>query len=188
MADFYSNHYSGLQGATGHFTTLQSPTLDRVKAGLGGSRKRHKFCQISVPNGQDLADNDVIRLFDVKSGDRPIQLFFTNDVNWGATADFNVGLHEKGANNDGAVIDEDLFESTPFDISGAIVRVDVFSLAVLDEWDRCKTFWELANIGDGSYSVDPRETWTVTMTAEGNPSAAAALVEMLVELEYIAGD
>ena len=188
MTDFYSNHYSGLQGATGHFTTLQTPVVDRVISGLGGSRKRHKFCQFTVPNAVNLADNDVIRLMDVKSGDRPIELFMTSDAGWGSTALFNIGLYKKGDDNDGAVIDEDLFESTPYDIANAVTRQDVLTLAVLDEWDRCKTFWEMAEIGDGDYTSDPREIWTIAMTAEGDPSAAAAENEMLVELEYLAGD
>jgi len=189
MADtFYSNHYSAEIGATGHFTTKQGPPIDRVRSGFGGSRKRHKFCQLNVPSGQDLGAGDIIRLMDVKSGDRPTALFITSDANWGATADFDIGLYLKGDDNDGAVVDVDLFETTPYDISGAVTRVDVLTLAVLDEWDRCKTFWELADIGAATITSDPRVTYTIAMTAVGDTSATAALVEMLVELEYIAGD
>ncbi len=188
MTDFYSNWYSPGVGETNHFTTLNTlQTL--VSPGLAHSRVRRSGAQLTVPNAQDLADNDVIRLLDLKSSDRLIELFFSMDANWGATTTFNVGLYLKGGSpNDGAVVDEDLFGSAE-NWAGAIARVDSFKeAATLDDWDRGKTLWELAAIGAASYTVDPHLDFTVAVTCSQDISAAAAAVEFLCEAFYIAGD
>ena len=187
MADFYSDHYSADQGDTGHFVTLISPSRI-VPVGKKHARLRRTAAFLSVPSGQDLADNDVLRFMDLKSGNRLVELFFSMDGNWGATTTFNVGLHLKGAANAGAVVDEDLFGSA-IDWSGAIARVDYFTeAATLDNWDRGKTLWELAAIGAGTDTVDPMAMYTITATCSQDISATSALVEMLVEAYYIAGD
>ncbi len=183
----YSNWYSGEIGATGHFTSKQSPTLDRVRLGIAGSRFRVKMAHWESPAAYDPVDNDVTRIMDVASGDRPFHLYFTCDLNQGATALWNYGLYEKGSNNDGAVIDEDLF-SDAHNEAGAIARVDLFDEAgTLGDFDRGKAFWELAEIGGGSYSEDPGEQWTIVKQASGNNSVNAAANECRLELWYIAG-
>ena len=188
MADFYSDHYSNDQGVTGHFLTLLTAHKS-VSVGKSHSRVRRKACYISVPSGQDMADNDVIRLMDFKSSDRLTEIYASMDANWGSTADFNIGLYLKGADNAGAVVDEDLFAGQ-IDWAGTIARVDYFNGAngSLDEWDRGKPLWELAAIGAGSDTVDPMVTYTLATTNSSNNNAAAALVEMLIEVYYVAGD
>ncbi len=187
MADFYSNHYGPEVGATNHFTTLNAvQTL--VSPGLKHSRLRRSAAQMTVPSGQDLADDDVIRLLDLKSSDRLIQLLFSMDANWGATTTFNVGLYLKGDLNAGAVVDEDLF-GTAENWAGAIARVDSFKEAgTLDDWDRGKQMWELAAIGAGSDTVDPQVVYTVALTCSQNIDATAAAVEFLCEAYYLGGD
>ena len=184
MADtYYSNHYSGAIGSTGHFTTLQSPNVDRVPSGFGGSRLRHKFCNYIVPATTNFGDNDVIRLFDVKSGDRPINLYVSMTDENGATATWNYGLWFKGDNNDGAVINEDVF-ALAHDEKDAVARVDVLTLAgLVDDWDVGKTFWEHAG-----QSSDPRVMYTIAKQASADPTVVDAAVETLIELVYIAGD
>ena len=187
MTTFYSDHYSADQGATGHFTTLVSP-FKTVAVGKKHGRLRRSACYLTVPSGQDLADDDVIRFMDFKSSDRLVELLFSMDANWGATTTFNVGLYLKGSADDGAVVDEDLFGSA-IDWSGAIARVDYFTEAgTLDNWDRGKTLWELAAIGAASYTEDPQTTFTLTAQCSQNISATAAAVEMLVEAYYVSGD
>lgn len=188
MADFYSDHYSNDQGVTGHFVTLLTAHKN-VAVGKSHSRVRRKACYISVPNAQDLADNDVIRLMDFKSSDRLTEIYASMDANWGATTTFNIGLYLKGADNAGAVVDEDLFAGQ-IDWSGTIARVDYFNGAngSLDEWDRGKELWELAAIGAATDTVDPLTTYTLALTCSQDISAAAALVEMLIEVYYVAGD
>ncbi len=187
MTDFFSNHYGPDVGETNHFTTLNAvQTL--VSPGLKHSRVRRSAAFLSVPSGQDLADNDVIRWLDLKSGDRLIQLFFSSNDQWGSTADFNVGLFVKGAANTGAEVDEDLFAAA-VNWAGAIARVDQYAVGTLDDFDRGKTLWEAVNaVTASTYASDPHEMWTVTTRCSSNNTATDGIVEMLCEAYYIAGD
>lgn len=189
MTTFYSNHFGPKVGETGHFTTnTQAGRL--VNAGERHGRVRHSHALVTVPTATDLADNDEIMWLGIKSSDRIGELRVSCDANWGATTDFNIGLHKVTATGAlGTVIDEDLFAGQ-IDMSGAIARVDYFagSNGSLDNWDRWKMAWELAAIGAASYTVDPVEQWAITFTASSNNSAAAAAVEMMVEVLYKAGD
>lgn len=187
MADYYSNHFSAEIGSTGHFTTLIPNKVVPVYA--HGARVRRTEARMLVPSGQDLGDDAVIRLLDLRSGDRLIEAFFSMDADWGATTTFNLGLYKKGLNNDGAVIDEDLFGSA-IDWAGAITRVDYFKeSATLADYDRGKTLWELVTIGAAStYTSDPMETWTLTAQTTQDISATSAAVSFLCEVFYIAGD
>jgi len=189
MSTYYSNHYSPAIGATGHFTTLRSP-MTPIAVGLDHSRVRHISAQLVVPSGTDMDSGDIIRLFDISSNARILELPFSMDANWGATTTFHIGVYAKGSNNDGAVIDVDLFAST-VDWSGAIARTDYFTeSSTLDNWDRGKALWELVNIGLGAstYSASTSALWTVAATTTQDISAAAADVEFLAECFYVAND
>ncbi len=187
MTDFYSEHFSALTGETGHFTTLTTGSLI-VPVHDKHARVRRNAARFTVPNGQDLADNDVIRMFDMKSGDRIIEMYHSCDANWGTNSTFNIGLYEKNPLNAGVVIDEDLF-ATAYDISGEVNRVEIFDESTtLDDWDRGKQLWDLAQIGDDTNTSDPYEIWTLAFTCSQDISAAAAAGENLFEVYYIAGD
>ncbi len=187
MTDFYSEHYSALTGETGHFTTLTTGTVT-VPVHDKHARLRRSAARFSVPNAQDLADNDVIRMMDFKSSDRIVEMFHSCDANWGTNSTFNIGLYQKNPLNAGVVIDENLFGNA-YDISGEVLRVEIFDQATtLDDFDRGQPLWFLADIGGGSYSVDPHEIWTLAFTCSQDISAAAALSENLFEVYYIAGD
>ncbi len=187
MTDFYSEHFSALTGETGHFVTLTTGSLS-VPVHDKHARVRRNAARFSVPSAQDLADNDVIRMFDMKSGDRIIDMYHSSDANWGANSTFNIGLYRKNPLNAGTVIDEDLF-ATAYDISAEVNRVEIFDESTtLDDFDRGQPLWFLANIGDGSYSVDPFEIWTVAFTCSQNIAATDALSENLFEVTYVAGD
>ena len=188
MTDFFSNWYSPDVGATNHFTTINAiQTL--VEPSLAHSRVRVSLAQLSVPSGQDLADNDVIRLLDLKSGDGLIELLFSMNDQWGSTADFNVGLYLKGgATNTGAVVDEDLFAAA-VDWSGAIAQIDQYAVGTLDDFDRGKPLWEAVNaVTASTYSSDPHVTYTVAVTCSSDNSATDGIVELLCEAYYVAGD
>ncbi len=188
MATFYSNHYGPAVGATNHFTT-RTPVPFMVPAGLKHARMRHTIAQLIVPSGEDLGNGDVIRLLDLRSNDRLINLFFSMDGNWEATTTFHVGLYLKGDLNAGAVVDVDLFAGTQ-DWKATIARSDLFTGAngALDDWDRGKLMWELAAIGDGSDTSDPGVVYTVAVTTTQDIGATDGAVEFLCEAEYIAGD
>lgn len=189
MATYYSNHYGPEVGETNHFTT-RNTIPKTVPTGFKHSRVRRSAAQLTVPAATDLGSGDVLRLLDLKSTDRLINLYFSMDANWGATTTFNVGLYAKGTNDDGAVIDADLFGSA-IDWAGEINRVDYFTESTtLDDWDRGKALWELANIGLGAttYTSATHALWTVTAVTTQDISAVAAAVEFLCEAYYIAGD
>ncbi len=187
MTTLYTDHYSANQGATGHATTLITPSKI-VDIGKKHSRIRRSAAFLTVPDATDLVDDDIIRIMDLKSGDRLIELFVSSDADWHTIATFNIGLYLKGAANDGAAVDEDLF-AFEHDWVNEIARVDVFDQATtLDDWDRGKTLWEQAAIGDGSDTVDPQTTYTIAATATANITVVNAAVEMLFEAYYVAGD
>ena len=184
---YYSDHYSGVVGATGHFTTLLTPQ-PMVQAGKKHARVRRTAALLTATSGVDLALGDIIRFCDIKSSTRITEVLFSMDANWGDAGDFNVGLYEKGLNNDGAVIDADLFAAAQ-DWKGTIARVDQFAKGTLDDWDRGKQAWELVNaVTASTYASDPGELWTVAVTASSDNAVSAAAVEMLCEVFYTAGD
>ncbi len=184
MTVFYSDHLSADMGATGHWTTLASPAKV-VNVGSKHSRLRHLSARTLVPSTADLADNDEIHLFDMKSGDRILEFFVSCDAGWDTTATFDYGPYLKST---GVHIDENLFASA-FDQVNEVARVDIFDESTtLADWDRGKPLWDLANTGGGTYSVDPHEIWTIVATATANLTAMAAETEMLHEVYYLAGD
>ncbi len=189
MTTFYSPHYGPAIGETGHFTTLSAP-VPAVSVGVKHSRQRRTAALLTVPSAQDLGNGDIIRLFDLSSNDRLIHLYFSMDGNWGATTTFNVGLYEKGAQNDGAVIDVNLFAAAD-NWAATLAREDLFKQATtLDDWDRGKQLWELANIGlaASTYSAETGALWTVAATTSQDIDATDNAVEFLVEAFYVAGD
>jgi hypothetical protein len=86
------------------------------------------------------------------------------------------------------VIDADLFGSA-IDWAGAITRVDYFKeAATLTDMDRGQPLWYLADLGAGTYTTDPFETWTLAITTTQDISAVAAAVTMICEVDYVSGD
>ncbi len=186
MTAYYSDHYTPDQGETGHFTTLPSRTKI-IGVGKKHSRVRRSAAFYTIPASTDLADTEVVRFMDLKSGDRLVELLFSQDANQGSTATFSFGLHLKNASNDGAVLDVDLFGAGT-DLAGAIARTDYFTGGALDNWDRGKRLWELLAIGAGSDTVDPQLVYTFSMTATANITVVDDSVETLIEAYYVAGD
>lgn len=187
MTTFYSDHYSAKVGETGHFTTLLAP-VPLLSPGESAGRMRKRTARILVPSGQDLGSGDIIRVMDFRSSARIFDLRASMDADWGATTTFDIGLYKKGANNDGAVIDADLFASA-VDWAAAIARVDYFKEATtLTDMDRGQPLWFLADLGAGTYTEDPFETWTLALTTTQDISATAAAVTIMIEVDYLAGD
>jgi len=188
MAIFYSDHYSPLVGETNHFTTINS-IQPAVNVGFKHSRVRRTSCLLSVPSGQDLGSADQIRLFDLSSNDRLIEIRTSMDGNWGGTSTFDLGLYTKGTADDGAVVDINLFGRAS-DWQNAIARTDDFTTGALDTWDRGKALWELANIGVAAttYGTTTNAIWTVVATTTQDISDNSSAVEFMAEAFYVAGD
>jgi hypothetical protein len=185
---YYSNHYSPAIGATGHATTLRTP-MTPTAVGIAHGRLRKSVGQVTMPIGAALVDTDQIRLCDIHSNARLFDLRVSMDGNWGATATFTLGLYKKGINNTGAVIDLDCFTAS-VDWAAAIARTDYFVTAGLDDHDRGKQVWELANItlAASTYSAATDEMWSIVATANATLTTLVAAVEMICEIEYTAGD
>lgn len=180
MATLFSNHYG-----TGQANTSVS-TGYKASAGINHARARIKQARITVPiGGTGGTANDVWRLMTFKSSDRIFSLLVTVTGTGGAGA-AHLGLYKAGANHDGAVIDTDLFASA-LSLINAIARVDQFKeAATLEDEDRGKTLWELADEGAGTYTSDPMEEWD--LTAEISTTTTTAATEVLVEVLYTSGD
>ena len=192
MTTYYSDHFSAKVGDTGHCTTRLSPRFlspgGNLVEGFRHGRHRTSVAYITVPNATTLASADVIRVMDLRSSSRVASVIASMDTNWGTTATFDIGVYKKGANDDGAAVDSQLF-ATAVDWSGAITRVDYFKESgTLVDMDRWKPLWKLADIGAGTYTEDPGEVWTLAFTTTQDISATALATNMMVEVEYMAGD
>lgn len=186
MATYYSDHYSADVGSTGHFTTRTANKV--LPVGIRHARLRRTSARIVIPSSTDLGSGDIIRVFDMRSSTRLVNLYFSMDADFGATTTFDIGLYKKGSADDGAVIDADLFASA-VDWAGAIARVDYFTESTtFTDMDRGKPLWTLADIGAGTYTEDPQEMWTIAVTTTQDISAVAAEVNMLAEAIYVAND
>jgi len=177
MADFYSDHYT----ATTSGTSIDDP---RIKAAPGIAHAKIHYKRGTVTTTTATAAGDVLRFFQLKSSDRLLQLFLSHTADASTSATGDCGLH---ATDGGAVIDLDLFigvATVPMsDITAAIARVDLLPLgATLEVEDVGKQLWVLADEGGGTYTVDPFETWDVTLTIAAETGIVAT--EYVLEAYY----
>lgn len=116
--------------------------------------------------------NDVIALMPIPSNFRPFELLYSTDG--GATAGAaNVGLHtlSKDGSAVDTVVDVDLFASAQV-VTSAALRTDIFEESTtLSLEDRGKYMWELADIGGGTYTADPKIDFWLTLTISTNIDA-----------------
>jgi hypothetical protein len=143
---------------------------------LVGGRTRSKVGEVELGGSQ--ANNDVLRFFRVKSGDRVGSLALSNDALTGAT-DVNFGLHDAGAG--GAVVDDNLFDDAQT-LASALVRQEkrVGTNSALNIDTLNLRVWQLLGL-----SSDPAVEYDVTATLIAAGSASGTVV---LEMEYSAGD
>ena len=168
---FYSDHLSS--------DGISQTTVDvqkRISAGVGGGRIRYKRAAWFSVN---TADGDVIRIAQFSTADRILQLFVDVTAG-GARCTGSVGLHQSNARHEGAVVDDNLFESAA-DWSSAVARTDVFQGAALVGIDRGKRLYELAG-----QTTDPMENWDLTVTTPGG-TATTTTIDGVVEVYFISG-
>jgi hypothetical protein len=186
MADYYSNHFANQADATRETNAAVAATaieLDyRPPSGLAHSRLRTKICHSQVT--LLLASADTLRLMTFKSNDRIHQLFLTSD-DAGATGDIDLGIYLAGNRHDGAVVDVDLFGADTDVNAAAISRVDQFDAGALSDIHRGFMLWELAAIGDATYTADPQTQFDLVITVT---ELFAAATDIVVEAVYTAGD
>jgi len=165
------------------------PTASKkvAKAGLGGARVRTKVFQLTVPVGHDMTTNDVIRMGTIPSGDRIGDIRLSSTALTATAPIVDVGLYLAGTNHDGAVVDADLFVD---DLTlSAQDQTDAFTEATtLIGADRWKFAWELAAIGAGSDTTDPRVEYDLCILVTNTSSAqATADGQVVIEVDYISG-
>ena len=143
---------------------------------LVGGRTRSKVGEVELGGAQ--SNNDVLRFFRVKSGDRIGSLKLSCDALSGAT-DVNFGLHVAGAG--GASVDGNIFDDAQTLAVGLIrqeKRVGADSTLNLDTLNL--RVWQLLSL-----SSDPAVEYDVTATLVTAGSASGTVV---LEMEYSAGD
>ena len=185
MATYYSNHYST--------NGLQADSYDsqvRVSAGIGHGRLRYKRAQ-STPTSAGTGDQ--IRMMTFKSADRLIELWIGTDGNaTGGTID--LGMFLSGDNHDGASLgannDNSFMDNAA--LTTIAVRTNAFgedgasAISVATENSvRGLTMWEIANFGDGAYTVDPMTEFDIVIT----PTVAFDAANIVtLEAYYTSGD
>jgi hypothetical protein len=183
MARFYSDHMNSnaTPGVSALAGTAAFDAQRRSPPGLGHSRVYSQIARMTVGTA---AIGDELRFLTMRSGDRLGHLYVSSAG--GSTALLvDIGLYKHGKGIDagvGAVIDADLFGSA-VDVNAGLARTDEYTEAgTLDDENRWTTLWEVANVGDGSYTEDPFEDWDIVLT----PTAAltTAVEEIVVEAVY----
>lgn len=181
MADYFSDHYT----ATVSGTTVDDPRF-KVDPGISHSKIYYKRATVTAPAAITTAD--VLRFFSLKTNDRPLELLLSSIAFTGTGQPADCGVYQAGG---GAVVDVDLFgnEAAPLDdLSVAVVRADLFILGALEQEDRGKMLFQLADEGLAStlYDEDPHEEWDICLTM-GTESAITAGGELIMECYYTSG-
>lgn len=145
-----------------------------------------KRCRVTLPISVEaiVESGDKIIVARVNSGDRMSGLWLSADGNVPATSTIAIGLQLiTAANGIGADLDIDLFEDSVALSSGS-TRAEMFTTAVLDDWDRGKPMWELASIGAASYTEDPNLDWWIIAEFTSDPAAITTASEIQFELAF----
>lgn len=159
-------------------TSLDSPPYT-PPAGEENARKRYKRAYVLLTT--DFDDGETVAIMKFDSGDRIHAIYLSSDGG-GTQGALDIGLHKEN----GDTIDDDIFVAAKDITTGAVDRDEIFVDNALDNLDRGKPLWMLANIGAGSYVVDPHEQWVLTFT--GETADLDASNEILVEVEYTAAE
>ena len=180
MANYFSEHYTTTVGGT----SIDDPRI-KVAPGISHSLVRYKRGSVTVAAG--VTDDEQCRFFSLKSADRLYQLFLSTPSLTGTTMTSDAGLYLKDL---GALIDLDLFcaagTSPCDDLTVAVARVDLFALGVLEDEDRGKQLWQLADEGGGTFTVDPNEEWDIVLTMN-TETAVTVGAEFVMEAFYTSG-
>lgn len=146
MSTFFSDHF----GADGTSDTTLPATPIIVPPGIGHGRMYMKRAFVTALATTD----DTIRMMNFREEDRLFELLVSAGGESAAGA-LDLGLYEAGANHDGALVDPELFASDIV-VSSAIEYVDKFAEeGTVLSVDRGKRMWEIAAVGDASYTARP---------------------------------
>lgn len=184
MTTFYSPHFTDETPST---TVLGVTAKPRVKAPSGTKRARMYYTSARIDlSAATIAQDDLVRMFSLKSGDRIVELFVSNDAAWAATAlQIDIGLYKSGNDHDGAIILGDCFvDGLAF--SGTLARTNAFFQATDILPDSAgMELWELVNVVSAStYATDPQEDWDLVVKFSSvNTLTASGVINL--ECQYV---
>lgn len=192
MAAHYSNNFNTITAAgVGHDARAVGQFF--APSGYARGDLNRVAGLATIPILSFGADGDTVSFFNMKSGDRPVEMVVSCDANQGATtSDWNYGLYHSSVVDLGALVSagsETTFAAA-LDQAGALTRVEILAGAGgdVDDWDRGKALWEMVNMSDaGTYDSDPFETWTVVATSSDAVATIAAVHEWLLECYFVPG-
>lgn len=181
MPNYFSDHYTTTVGGG---APDENPRVI-LPSGVDHATLRYKRATVTVPAA--IANDEILRFFPMKSGDRLIELFIQTPSLTGTSFDAACGLY---LSNNGAVLDIDLFcaaATAPLDdLTDVILRTDIFALAILDSEDRAKPLWENLAEGAGSDTSDPFLIYDVCITMDTEDTVTVG-AEIVMEAVYTAG-
>ena len=172
-----ASYFSTLIAAEAANQVILNPP-EFTAAGFAGGRMRYKHMYILAD--QAYAINEVIRMGTFKSNDRIYELRISCD-DMGSTGDFDIGIYLTGGAHDGAVVDNNLFADALDVNANALSRVEVFTEAALDDFDRGKMLWELLGLTE-----DPVVNYDMTIDAVEATTNTTG--EVMLEAYYNSGD
>jgi hypothetical protein len=176
MATWYSRHY--ILDTTAAQTALPDPRV-ATKAGMKHARKRVNVCQVDQ-SADGIAEADVVRFCTMYSSDRLLSLSLSTDGSHAVGQDIDLGLHLTGENNDGAVLDADLFGAS-FDLGAALTDVDAMLTGALSSHHRGQALWELYTVGAGNLTEDPLTQYDITGTIDTVGAGTGGYINLIVE-------
>lgn len=179
MTDFWSDELS---------SDYQTAPLESHYGGYGSSVKdniRRGRVTLAVSGESVVESGDQVVFMKISSGDRMNGIWFSADGNVPATSTAKIGLFEVGVLGAvGSEVDDALFE-TDAALSSAINRVEQYLHAnIMDDWDRGKPMWEIAAMGDASYTKDPQLQFYIVLTFTADPGAIVTASELQIEARF----
>lgn len=183
MSRAYSDHFDTTGVAALAGTTSFNPQLI-VTAGINHARMRVKIAR-AVVGTAGMTSGDELRMMRFKSSDRIFRLSWMSDGG-STTYAADLGLYLAGSAGDGAVVDADLFGSALALASGAAMTDAFAESAVLQDEDRGKQLWQLADIGAATLTADPKVQYDLVLTSTATGTTVVETV--LIIAEYTSGD
>lgn len=188
MTTYYSDHFT-----SGGLAADSYDSQIRVSAGIGAARLRYKRGRITT-HASTFTTTDTARMLTMHSSDRLIELLISTDGT-ASTGTVDVGVYLSGDNHDGASIGTatvNLFANalalTTLANRTAILGNEDGSGSIPASTEECPhgtTMWELVNMGDGSYTVDPMIDFDITILPTIIFDAATIIT---LEAYYTSGD
>jgi len=179
MATFYSDHFT----ATDSGTSIDAPRF-KIDPGICHAKVYYKRASVIAPAAITTAD--ILVIMQLKTSDRLHHLYLSTPAFTGGGQPADCGLYDEDGTT---VIDVDLFGSevsgTTDDLSVLVPRDDVLTQGALEDEDRGKMLFQMADEGLAStlYDNDPHEIWTVCLTM-GTENAITAGAEIVMEAFY----